>query len=164
MICGFCKTRDVDNTHVRGCAWLKDAEPCTPAPPKLKEFSWDDVPEGRFAFEVVSSDPQEMESYQFFQTRRPTKGHWKGFLFIDELKGTGYSADYRKVPVKDREKKRLVATAILANPVEAAQLFGAVSKSCAKCGSPLDVAESLARGIGPVCWETVQHWNKAVNA
>jgi hypothetical protein len=91
-----------------------------------------------------------------FSVQRPEAGRWAGWTFVrngseyvDERFGSqkpggtywGANAD-------------LVAR-IVADPIEAMTHYGRITGRCAVCNRTLEDEVSVARGIGPVCWEKV---------
>jgi len=113
-----------------------------------------EVPAGRYAFVQPGTEEFDGEDsgHDFYQVRRPTKGNWTGYVFVDRLIGS--PGDYRKVPVKGHAAFE-VLVAVEADPLGAMTLFGLVSGQCGRCGAELTDPESLARGIGPDCWQTM---------
>lgn len=144
MICGHCKSRDVTAAHVKGCS-----SPATVKTVQVSgyvKFDWKSVPEGRYAiFDEIVAD---LPVYRFYQVRRPDKGKWAGFTFIDRLYGAPGS--YHKVAIK-AGLKREIAEWLAENWLDAAQTYGRVSDHCGRCGAPLTDPVSLDVGVGPDC-------------
>lgn len=143
--------------HSKRCAQIAadraaQPQPVVPQTPKtagpslaqLKE-RFAEVPEGRYAL-GEDADPR------FYQVRRPTKGNWEGYVFVDRL--IGNPGGYRKVPVRGLDADA-VLTAVEVDPMAAMVRFGLLSGTCGKCGADLSDPQSLERGIGPDCWKTM---------
>lgn len=85
---------------------------------------------------------------RFYQLDVGKHRAFKGNLFVAQLFGS--PGDYRKEPRRGAAA-RTILDRINKNPEEAMALFGKESGYCGKCHSPLTNAESLERGIGPIC-------------
>lgn len=85
---------------------------------------------------------------------RPTKGRWAGFIFVRDGavygEGQRYGVQAPGEAYKGKIKDQL--RAIAADPRAAAAAYGHLTGTCGRCRRPLEDAESVARGIGPVCW------------
>ena len=86
---------------------------------------------------------------------RPKKNSkWFGWIFVDDGAEYGSRKNYgRQGP--DAMYTGLIREelqAVLDNPVEALQAYGRLTGSCGVCGRILEDEESVARGIGPICW------------
>lgn len=88
--------------------------------------------------------------WRFFLVDRPSEGKWKGYTFIKRLIGGGEDGDYRKLDMPAASRDQALK-AIESNPQKAMIDFGKQSGSCGHCGRALSNAESLERGIGPIC-------------
>lgn len=87
--------------------------------------------------------------------RRPKKNsRWFGWIFVDDGAEYGARKNYgRQGP--DAMYTGLIQEqlkAVLADPLEALQAYGRLTGSCGVCGRVLEDEESVARGIGPICW------------
>lgn len=107
------------------------------------------MPSGRYAVKMHNQD-WGRKQWQFFLVDKPTEGKWKGYTFIKRLIGGAQDGGYRKV-VMPAASREAALRAIEANPKEAMLDFGLQSGSCGHCGRSLSNAESLERGIGPIC-------------
>lgn len=83
-------------------------------------------------------------------------GKWVGWVFvkngsqyIDERFGSQRPGNHYFGKYPD------LLAAVLEDPQAAMQHYGRITGSCAVCGRPLEDEVSVARGIGPVCWEKV---------
>lgn len=85
---------------------------------------------------------------------RPTQGAYAGHIFVSDCAVYGTRRRYgRQAPgskiyvgqIRDELAQ------ILANPKEAMAEYGRLTGTCGLCGRPLEDAESVARGIGPIC-------------
>lgn len=152
---------DVRNLERRQATKLIDNLKSSPTKGK-GESPIPEVPAGRYALVMESGDdamsysavdrqdlvkPKERR-VDFFQVDRPTEGRWAGRTFLKRL--IGAPGDYRKEPVRGMAAARILQM-IAADPEEASLLYGKESGVCGVCSSPLTNAESLKRGIGPVC-------------
>jgi hypothetical protein len=90
------------------------------------------------------------EGLVYYEVSTGKKGKWKGFQFVDRL--TGAPGDWRRTALRAQARKNILAELAI-NPKEAAILFSRTFTVCAACSSPLSDAESIARGLGPVCAE-----------
>jgi hypothetical protein len=102
------------------------------------------MPEGRYAIRT-----NESPDWQFYQVDKPSEGRWAGYVFVKQLIGS--PGDYRKINVKDAGRRNAILARIEADPQRAMLDYGLHSGVCGKCSSPLTNADSLARGIGPIC-------------
>lgn len=93
----------------------------------------------------------EKNAWYFFSVRNGRKGtKWENFQFIDMLVGS--VGDFLKYPVRGANRNGIMA-ALMRDPAGCAKNFADVFTVCAKCGSPLTDAVSVARGLGPKCAE-----------
>jgi hypothetical protein len=80
---------------------------------------------------------------------------YHGWVFVDDGAAYGSNQKYGsqrpggKYQGKVQEQLRI----ILADPYAAQVAYGKLTGVCGHCGRPLEDAESVARGIGPVCAE-----------
>ena len=125
------------------------AAPAAPAAP----VPGADVPAARYA--VPAADG----SWEFFQVDRPASGKWAGWTFVKRL--TGAPGDFSKSRLSRRDSDAVLARIagaeyrdgdrVLTGPEAAAVAFSREHGVCAACLAPLTDAESIARGLGPVC-------------
>jgi hypothetical protein len=123
------------------------------------------MPSGRYAIYFPGPDDQpgvysyvdrqdlvkpSYGEWRFFLVDKPSEGRWTGYTFIKRLIGGGDNGDYRKVDMPAASRDQALA-AIDKDPKQAMLDFGLQSGSCGHCGRALSNAESLARGIGPIC-------------
>jgi hypothetical protein len=100
------------------------------------------VPDGHYALE---EPVDELNTIRFYLVRHGKQGtRWENYTFVDR-----YSSD-ATFPVKGKEWMR-VLTAIAADPLAAAQLYGHETKRCCICHRKLTRRLSRELGIGPVC-------------
>lgn len=84
---------------------------------------------------------------------RPADGKWAGFIFVKDGAVYGEGARYGKQAPGQRYVGDIEAelAAILADPFAALRRYAELTNHCGVCNRPLEDAESVARGIGPVC-------------
>lgn len=138
ITCGKCKGTHASVSQVKACYGVKTIPAEAFKPAVLVKT----VPESKYAL------VPEAGKISFFEVKRPSKGKWAGFTFVDRL--VGHPGDFVRYPVKGAQKAAVLAQ-IAANPKGAAFLFSQEFKVCACCGSPLSDPESLATGFGPIC-------------
>lgn len=84
------------------------------------------------------------------------RGRWAGWVFVKN--GSEY-VDERfgsQAPGGSyRGQHADLLAEIVADPTAAMQQYGRITGTCAVCGRTLEDEVSVARGIGPVCWEKV---------
>lgn len=82
-----------------------------------------------------------------------TKGKWDGWVFVKDaaVYGSGQKYGSQRPGQFYRGQIEDALRAIAADPYAAAAEYGRLTSTCGVCGRPLEDAESVARGIGPVC-------------
>ena len=96
----------------------------------------------------------EGETRLKLRVSRPKQGSkWHGFIFVDDGAAYGSRRKYGSQKPGGRYVGQVVEQlrTIMANPMAAAAAYGHLTGSCGVCGRHLEDAESVARGIGPVC-------------
>jgi hypothetical protein len=83
--------------------------------------------------------------WRFYKIDRPQDGRWKGYTFVK----VQASDDFH--PVKSLSKAATILTAIAFDAKQAAIAYGHQLGRCGICNRTLTDAESIQRGIGPVC-------------
>lgn len=80
---------------------------------------------------------------------------YHGWVFVDDGAHYGSGQKYGSQRPGGKYRGMIVEQlrAILADPYEAQVAYGKLTGVCGHCGRPLEDAESVARGIGPVCAE-----------
>lgn len=96
------------------------------------------VPAGRYA--LVEPDGTVRQ----FEVDCPRSGRWAGYVFVSRVDGDSVA------PVKGQEG-RAIRARIAEDPLGAAARFGTLTGVCGMCMRTLTNAESIDRGIGPVC-------------
>lgn len=87
----------------------------------------------------------------------PEAGKWAGWVFVKN--GSEYHEEEKFGSQRPggtyygRHADLLVA--VLDSPTAAAQHYGQITGRCAVCNRTLEDEVSVARGIGPVCWDRV---------
>lgn len=78
---------------------------------------------------------------------------WAGWVFVADAAEYGHRQKYGKQPPGKTYTGRLIPelTQILQDPKAAAIAYGRLTGTCAVCGRHLEDAESVKRGIGPIC-------------
>lgn len=107
------------------------------------------VPAGRYA--VPNGDTRLK-----VMIRKPAAPNkWAGFIFVSDAAEYGNRQNYgRQAPGKTYSGKiGAELAAIAADPKAAAVAYGKLTGTCSICGRPLENAESVERGIGPICAE-----------
>lgn len=149
--CGSCKQEGQTVEHIKQCYADKRVAVATVEVPSIvkKYVEQRDfrpmaliVPDSKYAIHRPSDGTLE-----FFEVRTG-RGKWEGMQFVDRL--IGAPGDWRKIPVKGLEKKRVMEQ-FDADPKAAAIRYSHEFTVCAVCGSPLSDPESLALGLGPIC-------------
>lgn len=84
---------------------------------------------------------------------RPTKGRWAGFVFVKDAAVYGDGQRYGVQAPGETYKGKIqdALRTIAADPKAASAAYGHLTSTCGRCRRPLEDAESVARGIGPVC-------------
>lgn len=65
----------------------------------------------------------------------------------------GHPGDWLRTKPTPQQQTWLLEQLQIQTPQALAKLFAEEHKVCAKCGSPLSDELSLARGLGPICYE-----------
>ena len=112
--------------------------------PPPQEQNLPDVHEGRYALERDGT-------VKFYIVDRPTEGKWAGRTFLSIQAGP------EKFPVRNPIERISVLAQIDAAPQTAMLRYGQELGHCGHCGRELTDAESIMKGIGPVC-EGRMHW------
>jgi hypothetical protein len=141
--CGSCKQSGVDVAHVKAC-YGRAPEVQKPTPDYDPRFVAEYVPDSDYALQAPDG------TYAFYRVRRPKKGKWQGFTFVDRL--VGHPGGWATYPVKGASKTG-VLQGLATDPKAHALAFSREHGVCACCGSPLSDPESIARGFGPICIE-----------
>lgn len=83
-----------------------------------------------------------------------TKGNWEGWVFVKDAAEYGQGRRYGKQRPGGRYEGEILDALrqILADPKAAAAEYGRLTGTCGVCGRHLEDEESVARGIGPICW------------
>jgi hypothetical protein len=107
----------------------------------------DDVPAGRYAL------TGEDGTTDFYKVDRPTEGKWAGRVFARLLVASGgHGVESLREERVGRGQTAGVLDRIAEAGVQSAmERFGRELGSCGHCGRALTNAESIERGIGPVC-------------
>ena len=105
------------------------------------------LPAGRYA--VPGSDSRLKIKIE--KPAAPSK--YAGWVFVKDAAEYGHGNNYgRQAPGKTYTGKiQSELKAILGDPKAAAAAYGKLTGTCGVCGRHLEDAESIARGIGPVC-------------
>jgi hypothetical protein len=125
------------------CIERAPGEPVAPAGIDLSH-----VPAGSYA---VPGDPDRLKVL----IEKPTVGNWAGWTFVKDAAVYGWGGRLGKIEPggtyvgKSMDK----VAAIAADPVSAMAEYGHITGTCGKCRRPLEDPESVARGIGPVCYQ-----------
>ena len=107
---------------------------------QLKKLSAQ-VEEGPYAIRNRAGGENDIS---FYEVEKPTSGKWAGYTFVKRR------ASDDTINLSAEESVR-VLTAIVADPMGAALLFGREMGICPDCGRSLTTQASRERGIGPVC-------------
>jgi len=142
MICGNCKSADVDVSHVKACCGASASPKASAAdfrPMAVAEY----VPDSDYALKSPDG------VFAFYRVKRGKAGsRWAGFTFVSRL--VGGPGEWATYPVKGPSKTG-VLQGIAVNPKASALAFSREHGICACCGSPLSDPQSIATGFGPVC-------------
>ena len=84
----------------------------------------------------------------------PTRGRWAGFVFVKDGAEYGEGQRYGMQRPGETYKGGIVDAlrTIAADPMAAAAEYGKITGRCAICSRKLEDEESVARGIGPICY------------
>lgn len=106
------------------------------------------VPAGRYA--VPGGDTRLK-----IRIDKPTDGKWAGFVFVKDAAEYGQGKRYGMQRPGDLYRGDIqdALRAIVADPLAAAAAYGHLTGSCGVCGRHLEDEQSVARGIGPICFE-----------
>lgn len=82
-----------------------------------------------------------------------TTGKWSGWVFVKDAAEYGHGKRYGRQRPGGLYEGDVIEElqAILANEAAAFARYGALTSHCGVCSRPLEDADSVARGIGPVC-------------
>lgn len=82
-----------------------------------------------------------------------TEGKWAGWVFVKDAAEYGQGRRYGSARPGQNYRGDIEAelAAIAADPKAAAARYGALTGRCGICNRTLEDADSVARGIGPVC-------------
>jgi len=107
------------------------------------------VPEGRYAV------PNGETRLKVLIKKPGADTNWNGFIFVSDAAEYGQRQKYgmQKPGQTYYGKIQDQLRAIVANQREAAIAYGKLTGTCGCCGRKLEDAESVARGIGPICAE-----------
>lgn len=105
-----------------------------------------DVPAGRYA--VPGGDTRLK-----IKIDKPENGKWAGWVFVKDAAEYGQGNRYgsQKPGGTYRGDIQDALAAIAADPFEASKAYGKLVGQCGVCGRHLEDAESVAKGIGPIC-------------
>jgi len=84
---------------------------------------------------------------------KPVTGKWAGWMFVKDAAEYGFAKRYGKQAPGGTYIGDIVPElqAILADPAEAAAKYWALTGNCMMCNRHLEAADSVKRGLGPVC-------------
>lgn len=84
---------------------------------------------------------------------RAGEGKWAGWFFVDDGAAYGHGRRYGKQAPRATYSGDIEAelAAIIADPMGALRRYAELTNHCGVCNRPLEDADSVARGIGPVC-------------
>jgi hypothetical protein len=104
------------------------------------------VPSGRYA--VPGGDTRLKVKIDNVAT-----GKWAGWTFVSDAAEYGKGKRYgnQKPGATYRGEIEAELRAIAADPQAAMAAYGHLTSTCGICGRPLEDADSVARGIGPIC-------------
>lgn len=107
------------------------------------------LPAGRYA--VPGGDTRLKVLIQQVPPGEPDK--WAGYTFVSDAADYGRRRRYGLQRPGKLYTGELQAelSAIMADPKAATVAYGKLTSHCGVCGRPLEDAESVARGIGPIC-------------
>lgn len=82
-----------------------------------------------------------------------TSGKWAGWVFVKDGAAYGQGKRYGSQKPGSTYSGAIAAelAIIAADPRAASAAYGHLTSTCGVCGAPLEQADSVARGIGPVC-------------
>lgn len=82
---------------------------------------------------------------KFYRVDKPTEGKWAGRTFLKVQASEEY------YPIKDATYRTEIFELIAKDPQAAMERYGREIGRCGHCHRTLTNAESIARGIGPIC-------------
>jgi len=105
-----------------------------------------DVPAGRYA------DPAGGTRLKIM-IEHGTRGKWAGWTFVKDAAEYGAGRRYGTQRPNETYRGDIADTLarIAADPYAASAAYGRLTSTCGRCGRPLEDADSVARGIGPIC-------------
>jgi hypothetical protein len=127
------------------------AENPASAAEKLSGLDLSHVPSGKYA--VPGGDTRLkvlIANYVLDDSKK-----WAGWIFVSDAAVYGRSGKYGSQRPDQHYTGKITAEleAIAKNPEAAAAAYGHLTSKCGFCGRPLEVKESVERGIGPDCWK-----------
>lgn len=106
---------------------------------------WGAFPASKYAINTKSG-------LVFFEVKAWKKTPSETIHYVKRL--VGHPGDWLRTPLDANQQAWLLEQMKAQGPKALAKVFADEHKVCGKCGSPLSDELSLARGIGPVCWES----------
>lgn len=109
------------------------------------------LPSGRYA--VPDSDGRLKVKVRNLTALADRGERWHGYIFVNDAAEYGHHKRYgiqRPGSLYQGEIHEALR-AIMADPKAATVAYGRLTSHCGVCGLPLENAESIARGIGPIC-------------
>lgn len=136
-----CQARDAARAEQ-----TKAADVAHAATPTKVEVDVRTIPSGRYA--VPGADTRLK-----LQVDNLTEGKWAGWVFVKDAAEYGYGKKYGSARPGQGYRGDVEAelAAIAADPAAASAAYGRLTGTCGICGRHLEDADSVARGIGPVC-------------
>jgi hypothetical protein len=89
-----------------------------------------------------------------FLVQKPEAGKWAGWTFVKN--GSDYTDERygsQRPGGTYRGSNADLLVSILEDPIEAMKHYGIITDHCGVCGRRLEDEVSVARGIGPICFE-----------
>jgi len=121
-----------------------------PAPPKNNNSAsgldlWT-IPAGRYA--VPGGDTR----LRVWVKR--AKNKWDGWIFVEDAAVYGEGQKYGSQRPGERYNGKIETqlAAILADPITAAEAYGALTSHCSMCNRALELEQSVERGMGSKCY------------
>ena len=112
-----------------------------------QELDLSELPAGRYAV------PEGDTRLKVLINKPGSRSKWEGWTFVSDAAEYGNRTNYGKQApgsIYVGEIQTELAK-ILADPFEASKAYGKLVGSCGVCGRVLEDADSIAKGIGPVC-------------
>jgi hypothetical protein len=131
---------------------LLQAMPAKTVAPKPTDIDLSSLPDGRYG--VPGSGTWHTRLKVLIERGKPNS-EWAGVIFVKDAAEYGYGKRYGRQNPGQKYQGDIAAelAQIVADPKGAAKRYGELTNRCCSCNRPLEDELSVARGVGPKCWE-----------